>query len=398
MRILFTTQALTIGGIEVLALRFSEAFGAAGHEVTLYDFSPERRVESFVAQFDHSKFRLAGFRPRPWLNRLFWKANALLVKSRLRPEGIWQQVVERDFARLLAANDFDIICSLSFHQDYFACKYARRKNTPVVVSMHGVYEYAAPEWPERARAIYDYVSAIIYAADKNMSYYRVQPYFRPEMPAVKIYTGTDLDAPLPLITTRHSLGLAADAFVYILVARGIKEKGWAETIDAFRSIRQRHERAALLLVGDGDFLQGLKAKHSSEPGIIFYGFHPNSEELTQLADVGLLPTYFPIETLPNVIIDYLRCGLPVVSTAIGEIPDMLRTADGQEAGTVLPLLPGQVGVSTKLLAEAMERYLVDATYYAQRAACVQEVRYKFDIHTCVRRYTELFEQVMAGAR
>ncbi len=32
MRILFTTQALTIGGIEVLALRFSEAFGAAGQD------------------------------------------------------------------------------------------------------------------------------------------------------------------------------------------------------------------------------------------------------------------------------------------------------------------------------------------------------------------------------
>ncbi len=395
MKILFTTQALTIGGIEVLALRFSEAFGAAGHDVTLYDFSSERRMESFVAQFDHSKFRLAGFRPRPWLNRLFWKANALLVKSKLRPNGIWQQVVERDFARLLANNEFDIVCSLSFHQDYFACKYARLKNTPVVVSMHGVYEYAAPEWPERARAIYDYVSAIIYAADKNMSYYWAQSYFRPMMPTEKIYTGTDLDAPLQGSVTRADLGLASDAFVYILVARGIKEKGWVEAIEAFRGIRQRHERAALLLVGDGEFLQGIKTKFASEPGIIFYGSHPNSVVLTQLADVGLLPTYFPIETLPNVIIDYLRCGLPVVSTTIGEIPDMLRAADGQLAGTVLPLLPENAGVSSTLLTEAMERYLTDEAFYQQQAERVQEVRRKFDIRTCVRRYTEVFERALA---
>jgi glycosyltransferase involved in cell wall biosynthesis len=391
MRILFTTQALTIGGIEVLALRFSEAFGAAGHDVTLYDFSPQRRVESFVAQFDHSKFRLAGVSTRAW----WWKLSALLHKTRLKPGGIWEQKVEQDFARLLADNEFDVICSLSFHQDYLACKYAQLKRTPVVVSMHGVYEYAAPEWPERARAIYDYVSAIIYAADKNMSYYWAQPYFRPAMPTAKIYTGTDLDSPIPATATRASLGLADDAFVYILVARGIKEKGWAETITAFRGIRQRHPRAALLLVGDGEYVQQLKAQHAAEPGIVFYGFHPSSVELTQLADVGLLPTYFPIETLPNVVIDYLRCGLPVVSTAIGEIPDMLQAADGQPAGTVLPLLPANAGLDPALLAEAMERYLTDPVFYQAQADRVQEVRRKFDIRTCVRRYLDLFEQVLA---
>lgn len=391
MQILFTTQALTIGGIEVLALRFSEAFGAAGHEVTLYDFSPQRRVEPFVAQFDHTKFQLAGVSTRAW----WWKWNALLAKTKLKTNGIWVNRVEHDFARLLAEKDFDVICSLSFHQDYIACKYARLKNTPVVVSMHGVYEYAAPEWPERARVIYDYASAIIYAADKNMEYYWAQPYFRPTMPAIKIYTGTDLDAPISATTTRDALGIAADAFVYILVARGIKEKGWQEAIVAFQSIQQRYPRAALLLVGDGEFVQELRVQYADEQGIVFYGFHPNSVELTQLADVGLLPTYFPIETLPNVIIDYLRCGLPVVSTAIGEIPDMLRTSDGQPAGTIIPLLPGNSGVDVTSLAEAMEPYLTDKVFYRKQAARVQEVRRKFDIHTCVRRYTEVFDRAIA---
>jgi glycosyltransferase involved in cell wall biosynthesis len=391
MRILFTTQALTIGGIEVLALRFSEAFGAAGHDVTLYDFSPQRRVEPFVAQFDQSKFRLAGINPRAW----WWKLSALLHKTGLKPGGIWEQMVERDFARLLADNEFDIICSLSFHQDYLACKYAKLKNTPVVVSMHGVYEYAAPEWPERARAIYDYASAITYLADKNMAYYWGQPYFRPEMPAVKIYNGTDLDEPVREPATRAALGIAEDSFVYIMVARGVKEKGWEEAIQAFIQLRRSHAGATLLLVGEGEFLQELKKQYAAEQGIIFYGLHPNPVQLTQLADVGLLPTYFPIESLPNVIIDYLRCGLPVLSTAIGEIPDMLRTADGQSAGTVLPLLPGNSGVSPTLLAEAMARYLTDAAFYQQQAGRVQEVRRKFDIRTCVRRYTEVFEQVLA---
>jgi glycosyltransferase involved in cell wall biosynthesis len=391
MRILFTTPALTIGGIEVLALRFSEAFGAAGHSVTLYDFSPQRRVAPFVAQFDHSKFRLAGFTP----GRLFWKANALAVKSRLMPEGFWQPMVERHFADFLAKNEFDIICSLSFHQDYLACKYAQLKKTPVVVSMHGVYEYAAPEWPERARAIYDYASAITYLADKNMEYYWAQPYFRPDMPVQKIYNGTNLDEPIRDAATRASLGIPDSSFVYILVARGVKEKGWREAIEAFGQLRKSQPDTTLLLVGEGEFLEQLKREYTAAQGVIFYGMHPNPVQLIQLADVGLLPTYFSIESLPNVIIDYLRCGLPVVSTAIGEIPDMLRAADGQSAGTVLPLLPGSSGVSIPLLAEAMVRYLTDEAFYRQQAERVQEVRRKFDISTCVRRYIEVFEQVLA---
>lgn len=391
MRILFTTQALTIGGIEVLALRFSEAFGAAGHDVTLYDFSPQRRVEPFVAQFDQSKFQLAGVSPRAW----WWKVSALLHKTRLKPGGIWQQKVERHFARLLVDNEFDVICSLSFHQDYLACKYAQLKNTPVVVSMHGVYEYAAPEWPERARAIYDYVSAITYLADKNMSYYWAQPYFRPEMPVLKIYNGTNLDEPVHDVVTKEALGIPENAFVYVLVARGIKEKGWREAIEAFIQLQHSHAEIRLLLVGEGEFLQQLKEEYSTEQSIIFYGMHPNPVQLIQMADLGLLPTYFSIESLPNVIVDYLRCGLPVISTAIGEIPDMLRASDGQHAGTVLPLLPENAGVSTTLLAEAMNRYLTDRAFYQQQAQRVQEVRRKFDIHTCVRRYTEVFEQVLA---
>lgn len=398
MRILFTTQALSIGGIEVIALRFSEAFGKVGHQVTLYDFNPDRRAENLVAQFDQSAFRLAGLQPGPIKNWVIWKANALLFKMRLLPNGLWAHLVERHFAKFLANNEFDIICSLSFHQDYLACKYAQCKQTPVVVSMHGVYEYAAPEWPARAKYIYARTKAITYLADKNMSYYRAQPYYRPAMPAVKIYNGVELAQLIPTTITRASLGLAPDAFVYVLVARGVKEKGWQEAIEAFAVLRATHPRAALLLVGEGDYLQQLAKRYQAESGIVFYGVHPNPVELIRLADVGLLPTYFPIESLPNVIVDYLRCELPVISTAIGEIPEMLRAADGELAGTVLPLLPEQAGVSVPLLAEAMERYLVDADYYAQCTRTVRAVRSKFDIRTCVRRYTELFEQVLAAGR
>jgi len=395
MKILFTTEALTFGGIEILALRFSEAFGTAGHKVTLYDFEPAHRVEELVNKFDQSQFQIISFDKGPTSNWLIWKVNAVLFKTGLVRSGFRKWLIEKHFAALLAKEQFDVICSLTFQQDYLACKYAPGLGIPVVVSMHGIYEAVSPQHPDMARFIYERVSAIIYAAEKNMSYYRVQPYFDPAMPTYKIYTGTNLDAPVPVTVTRTELGIPDDAFLYILVARGIREKGWQEAIEAFIAVRQRHSKAALLLVGEGGFLGQLQSQYAAEPGLYFHGFHPSSIELTRLADVGLLPSYFSAETMPNVIIDYLRCGLPVVATAIGEISDMLSDVDGQMAGTVISLLAGNNGLSIDHLATAMEQYVAVPAFYQQQSGIVQKVRRKFDIKDCIAGYLTVFEEAIS---
>jgi glycosyltransferase involved in cell wall biosynthesis len=389
MKILFTTQALTIGGIEVLALRFSEAFAKAGHDVILYDFNPDLQNKGLLSKFDTSAFRLEYInRAKPLKDKLQWKLNAALGRTGLMSD-FRQRRVEADFGRLIAEERPDVICSLSFHQDYLACRFAAPLGIPVVVSMHGIYEHAAPEWPERARFIHDHAAAIIYAADKNMEWYRNQPYFNPALPAFKIYTGTDLASPVPRTVSRQDLGIPEDAFVFIMVARGIREKGWLEAILAFREVHDMAPGTALLLVGEGEYLRELKSRYETEAGVIFYGSHPASVELTVLADAGLLPSYFPVETMPNVIIDYLRCGLPVLASDIGEIPAMLSLPDDAVAGKILPRTPeGAVGVDA--LAAVMRALVSDPAYYRRLADASKTAARKFDIQDTVKRYMEVF--------
>jgi L-malate glycosyltransferase len=393
MKILFTTPVLNFGGIEVLALRFSEAFGKTGHEVTLYDFRPDLRNEGLVSHFDTSYFSLAGMEPAAWKDWFNWKVNAILLKTGILKD-FREQLIEKHFAKFIQHNKFDIICSLSFQQDYFSSKYGRLNNTPVVISMHGTYETTAPLWPERARVTYEYVSAIIYAAEKNMGWYEAQSYYVPSKPAFKISTGTNIDAPIPQSINRSDLGIAPDAFVFILVARGIEEKGWQQVIDAHILLHAAHHNTILLLVGDSDYVQGLKKIYSGQPSIIFYGMHASSVEITRLANVGLLPSYFKSETLPNVIIDYLRCHLPVISTAIGEIPTMLTLPDGQVAGEILPLVAPGVPISVSSLKDAMAYYVTDANYYAAKTKLAKQAVRKFDIGHCVDSYTNVFKQVL----
>ena len=394
MKILFTTPVLNFGGIEVLALRFSEAFGRAGHEVTLYDFRPDLRNVGLVSHFDTTCFNLVGMEPAAWKDWFNWKANAILLKTGLLKD-FRERLIEKHFANFIQNNKFDVICSLSFQQDYFSSKYGRLANIPVVISMHGTYESTAPLWPERAQITYEYVSAIIYAAEKNMSWYKKQTYYQPSKPYFKINTGTDLGNPIPQSISRQDLGIALDAFVFIMVARGIEEKGWQQVIDAYILLQSTHSNTILLLVGDSDYVQVLKRKYVSQTRIIFYGMHASSVEITQLANVGLLPSYFKSETLPNVIIDYLRCFLPVISTAIGEIPRMLSLPDGQVAGEILPLPVPGVPVSVDLLRLAMEAYLTDADYYSDKTALTVQAVRKFDIRQCVASYIEVFEQVLS---
>ncbi|UYZ57453.1 glycosyltransferase family 4 protein [Hymenobacter latericus] len=393
MKILFTTQALSIGGIEVLALRLSEAFAFAGHEVLLYDFNPERQNQNLVAQFDTTRFRLLSFRPTAAADWAVWKLHAAFFKTGLL-RNFRPRLIERHFAKALAAERPDVICSLSFHQDYLACKHAAALGIPVVISMHGTYEYAAPEWPERAAFIYEHAKAIIYAADKNMSWYKAQPYYQTAKPAYKIYTGTSIDKPLPKKLTRTDLGISDEAFVFILVARGIPEKGWREAIEAFVQLRADYPNVVLLLVGEGEYLETLKQAYGKAPGVVFYGSHPNSVELVALANVGLLPSYFPIETLPNVIVDYLLCRLPVVASEIGEIPHMLKTHDGYTAGEVLRLPQAGRGVDVQELYQAMKKLVADPLYYRQQVARAEEVLHKFDIRDCVAGYTRVLNAAL----
>lgn len=393
MKVLFVTPALTIGGIEILALRLSEGIGKQGHEVILYDFLPEKRAEEMVAHYDTSSFCLEYFgKGHPVLDRLIWKINAVLYKTGLN-KTYRSRLTERHFVRLLKRAKPDVICSLSFHQDYIACRYAEAFKIPVVVSMHGVYEYAAPQWPAKARFIYDHAKAIIYVADKNMSWYQQQPYFNKRNIAVKIYIGTELDKPILPTKTRADLGLSESDFVFIMVSRGIKEKGWQEALTAFRRVHTAHKHTALLLVGEGAYLDSLRTQYTAEPGVLFYGSHPNPIELTALANVGLLPSYFPIEALPNAIIEYLRCSLPVIASNIGEIPNMLTVPGKGEAGHILKRQGPDGGVSDSDLSQAMEQLVSDGAVYQEKVQLAKEAAEKFDMRKCVASYLELFDKV-----
>src|SRR6185312_10673278 len=158
---------------------------------------------------------------------------------------------------------------------------------------------------------------------------------------------------------RQSLNIGPTAFVFGMVSRGVSTKGWEEAIEAFMLLDKPGTH--LVFIGDSDYVQDLKTKYAAQVNVHFVGFSSEPLEWINLFDVGLLPSTYPSESLPNVIVEYLRCNKPVIASDAGEIKKMISYM-GSDAGIIIPVNEGKVPVAGVL--DAMKKYTEDKTLYA----------------------------------
>lgn len=180
-----------------------------------------------------------------------------------------------------------------------------------------------------------------------------------------------------------------------------ERKGFADLVDACAILRNRGRRFHCVLVGDGPQRRLLEARirdQGLEPHVRLLGAVPQAEVIQRYreSDVFVLPCALrPVrlwdreaglvkaleawfepaggvikDGIPNVLVEAMAAGLPVVTTPIAGIPELVR--DGSTGLLVPPHDPPR-------LAEAIDRLLLDPDLRQQlggRAAA--EVRERFD--------------------
>jgi len=104
-------------------------------------------------------------------------------------------------------------------------------------------------------------------------------------------------------------------------------KGIFELIDAFYEVNKNKDNIKLMVIGEGPKENELKKKVSKldlEKSVIFTGnINPNDmPPYYQNADIFVLPSY--TEGLPLVLIEAMACGLPVVVSNVGGIPEIIE--------------------------------------------------------------------------
>jgi teichuronic acid biosynthesis glycosyltransferase TuaC len=130
---------------------------------------------------------------------------------------------------------------------------------------------------------------------------------------------------------RQNLGVGATDQVVLYVGRFIEAKGLRELIEASQKLAATNEFFRLVLIGDGvmkaELLQLVQKSGLADKVILPGGLAP--EKVAQwicASDVLTLPSWS--EGYPNVVVEAVACGRPVVATDVGGTREIINASNG----------------------------------------------------------------------
>jgi len=395
MKILLIIEDLRTGGAQTFILRLAQALHNAGHTVTLYSHYAHHTNEGLVQQLAPNVPVVAFGSGGVGADLALRKVDGL--RRRFGMTAAWRdERLVKHLRQTIQRLQPDVVNSHTIKADYIAAKALQGLNIPLVITMHGCYELFlhkadAPEVTPRGNYALQHAAGVVYLTDKNLEIFQ-QPSVRPldNLLHAKIYNGFDGQFSVDKGQhTRQKLGIPADALVAGMVARGIPEKGWQHAINSFLALNDEFTNLHLVLVGESEYLTELRAKYL-HPRLHFTGFSRNPIDWVDLFDVGLLPSYFHAESLPNSIAEYLSCGKPVIASRIGEVPAMLESEQGL-AGVLLDQAHWQL-TNPAQLTDALRRYLVDPAQLQRHSELAHLAFEKFRMDRCVTAYLAFYQQ------
>jgi teichuronic acid biosynthesis glycosyltransferase TuaC len=167
---------------------------------------------------------------------------------------------------------------------------------------------------------------------------------------------------------RRKLELPLDGPLLVAVGSLHEHKGHAMLISAVAEMANRHDGLRLCIIGEGPLrerLQRLIAEKGLAGRVKLVGSVQN-QELTawfNAADVSCLPS--SREGWPNVLLESLACGTPVVATRVGGVAEVIVSPDyGILVGQSVPELSEGIEAALQKVwdREAIHRYAKSRTW------------------------------------
>lgn len=123
---------------------------------------------------------------------------------------------------------------------------------------------------------------------------------------------------------RAQCGITENAELVLYVGRLVAEKGLRVLVAAMQRLRESHPRAELVLVGDGPMREELNTL-AADPAhrVRLIGAQAADQVAVWMAACNLLALPSYSEGHPNVLVEALACGRPVVSTPVGGVPEVV---------------------------------------------------------------------------
>ena len=214
------------------------------------------------------------------------------------------------------------------------------------------------------------------------------------VPAARVrvlWNGAPLDefapvAPEVARATRQSLGVAEDAVVVGTIGRLNEQKGHRYLIEAAAALLPTRPKAHLVIVGDGDQMEPLKAQAATlglAARVTLAGHRADVPALLGAIDVFAISSTY--EGTPLALFEAMAAGKAVVSTSVDGCREVL--ADGHN-GLLVP--PQNAGA----LASALGRVLDDAALRQRLGEAALRDSLRYDVDACVRQMQDLYEELL----
>ncbi|RPI90121.1 MAG: glycosyltransferase family 4 protein [Planctomycetaceae bacterium] len=147
--------------------------------------------------------------------------------------------------------------------------------------------------------------------------------------------------PVPCDEARLRLGLPAGRKMIIGVGYLLERKGFHLAVEALRTVREQHPDAMLIIVGGvarwgQDYSAEIREtirRTGLEDHVRLVGARPPDELYLWYSSADLFTILSSREGSPNAPLEALACGVPIVATPIGSIPQVLSR---QGLGLMLP--------------------------------------------------------------
>lgn len=281
---------------------------------------------------------------------------------------------------------------------------SKRKN-PVVLTLHGErlatakvkYQKAFPliEAIYRILEYFIFKRANVIVAVSNKvkeSFENVHKNISDKI--IVLPVGVDMDEFKPLdkdyLRQKYDIGEETKVLLFAGVLEERKNIGLL--IRAFRYVQERYPDSILLIVGDGPLrssLEKLVEELKIKSKVWFLG-EVSREQLPEsynLADVFALPSLS--EGSPTVVREALACGIPVVSTDVGDVKEIITD----------PLLGTVVNTYTdeRVFAEALIETIenIDKNNEEIKKRC-RDIARKYSFENVVEKYVEIYHKLRSG--
>lgn len=225
--------------------------------------------------------------------------------------------------------------------------YAKKKHKPFVVSCHGDVQWNWGGFVRRTSVclygkyildkILSYADVVISASEYYINNSKFLWKYRDKIVVIPYGINlADFDIQYLKDECRAKLGLPSDDRIVLFLGGFAPHKGPDVLLKAMPKIVNEAPDAKLVFVGNGRMraeLEGLSKKLDVEEHIKFAGFVDNISKALyyKSSDVFVLPSFS--ECSPLVNLEAMACGIPIVASNIGGVPDSV--SDG-ENGLLVP--------------------------------------------------------------